>query len=71
MTKYVNECVGCPDGMGCLGMGCPHYRVPRVFCDHCKTEVCDDYYIIDNNDICQECIIDYLLENEIIERANA
>lgn len=58
MIKYENECVGCPPEIGCLGSGCPYVNVKRLYCDDCKEET-DTLYIIDNKEICAECLLNH------------
>lgn len=61
MIKYENECVGCPDGMGCLGSSCPNINVPRVYCDSCGDEA-EEFYNYDGEWLCKECYIEAMLE---------
>jgi len=54
MIKYVNECVGCPPNLGCLGKSCRYYNVPTYYCDTCGVE--DAEYHYEGEDICEECL---------------
>lgn len=60
MRKYENQCVGCPEGMGCLGSSCPYMNVPVDYCDECGDENAE--YRIDGDDLCEECVKKYLKE---------
>ena len=56
MIEYKDECVGCPDGMGCLGDVCPYSKMPLTYCDECGQE--DVLYTFPNTDeqLCQNCM---------------
>ena len=56
MIEYKDECVGCPDGMGCLGDACPYGKMPITYCDECGQE--DVLYTFSNTDeqLCQNCM---------------
>lgn len=43
MVVYEDECVGCPQGMGCLGSSCPNRNVPYFYCDKCGEELDIDH----------------------------
>lgn len=58
MRKHENHCVGCPEGMGCLGRSCPYVDVPVDYCDSCNSEGAE--YRIDGEDYCEECAKEYL-----------
>ena len=58
MRKYENHCVGCPEGMGCLGSSCPYRNVPVDYCDICGSEGAE--YRIDGEDYCEDCAEEYL-----------
>ena len=60
MKVTVDECVGCPPNMGCLGSGCPYKNSYYYECDHCGAEYVD--YRIDDIDLCDECADKYLNE---------
>lgn len=71
MRKTENECVGCPPDLGCLGSGCPNRNVEYVYCDLCGEEA---EYIIEDEELCEECAKMRLLEafnwHDIEEKAN-
>lgn len=73
MRKIENDCVGCPEGMGCLGSSCPYVNVLRYYCDECGSDNAE--YTIDGTDLCESCAENYLLDlfNEmtINEKAEA
>ena len=56
MIHYKDECVGCPDGMGCLGDACPYGKMPITYCDECGQE--DVLYTFSNTDeqLCRNCM---------------
>lgn len=60
MKKIENECVGCPQEMGCIGNACPYKRVTHFYCDQCGED--GAMYVIDNEDLCEECAEKYLEE---------
>lgn len=64
MIRYEDECVGCPEWMGCLGNSCPYKNVPHLYCDNCEDEV-DCLYYFDGQQLCIECIIDRLEKVEV------
>lgn len=52
--RYVNECVGCPQG--CID--CGRKRVVLYFCDECGEEFDpDDLYEDGNRMVCGPCIL--------------
>ena len=55
MVKYVNECVGCPPEIGCLGNACPNRNVPRYYCDECDAET-GEIYDVDGEELCEDCL---------------
>ncbi len=55
MVIYENDCVGCPDSIGCIGKTCPKVNVPHYYCDECGDET--DTYIFDNAELCSACIL--------------
>ena len=56
MTKYENECVGCPPEIGCLGSGCPNRNVKHLYCDKCGEDV-EELYKVDGEELCEECLL--------------
>lgn len=58
MRKYENQCVGCPEGMGCIGSSCPYVNVAIDCCDECGSENAE--YRIDGDDLCEDCAKKYL-----------
>ena len=50
-----NECVGCPEEIGCTREACPHYEVIRLYCDCCGEEELNLWYF-DGYQWCQDCI---------------
>lgn len=62
MKKIEDECVGCPEGMGCLGRGCPNRNVVRFYCDECDCE--GKLYHYGDRELCEDCL---LLEFDVVE----
>ena len=73
MRKITNECCACASpGYPCLGDSCSLLNVLHIFCDKCKDEITDDdFFIYDDLEICENCIIDLLVEKEVIKREAA
>ena len=64
MTRTENDCVGCPDGMLCLGTSCPYRNVVHHYCDECGDDV-PMVYKLDGEELCKECLAEKLgMENE-------
>lgn len=57
MTKYRNECVGCPPELGCLGNSCPNRNIPYLVCDKCGEEA-EKLYKVDDKEVCEDCLLD-------------
>ena len=73
MRKYENDCCDCAvDGYPCLGSACPLRHSLHVYCDVCGGDFTDDndIYECDGTDICSECLVDYLLDNDYIQKAD-
>ena len=56
--EYINECVGCPPEMECLGEACPNRNVLHYYCDECDAE--EELYYYDDKELCIDCIKDML-----------
>lgn len=56
MQKILNECVGCPKEMGCLGESCPNRNVVRFYCDRCGFE--EKLYYYGDEELCEECLLE-------------
>jgi hypothetical protein len=70
MRTYENDCVGCDtSAYPCIGNACPRRNVLHIRCDKCGCED-DRMYLVGGEDICGECLIDYLVDKEIIEKIN-
>ena len=54
MLKIENECVSC--GLPCLGDSCPYRNVERRYCDYCKDEITHEYYDVDGEELCEDCL---------------
>ena len=55
-VKLINECVGCPPEMGCLGSACPHRNIPVFSCDQCGDD--GDIYEYEGQHYCPSCLLD-------------
>lgn len=56
MIRIEDHCVGCPEDLGCLGRRCPYRNVEVHYCDHCDDELDDEFYIVDGEELCEECL---------------
>lgn len=52
MTKYENDCVGCPQG--CIH--CGRDRTPYLYCDLCKDEA-EYLYEYGDDELCEDCLL--------------
>lgn len=55
-VKWMNECVGCENSLGCMGSFCPNRRVLHIYCDKCGKEV-DTLYNYNDEQWCSDCIL--------------
>lgn len=62
MITFVNECVGCPPEMGCLGSTCPNRNVALVNCDACgdSLDSTDKMYVDGDKHYCLDCALKFL-----------
>ena len=61
MRVIENECVGCPDDIGCIYDTCKYYRIVRYYCDRCGIEVDEgELYYFGPEELCAECILNEL-----------
>jgi hypothetical protein len=59
MERIENHCVGCADGLGCMGSACPNRNVRVIYCDSCGEEInIDDVYEADGDELCEDCLKD-------------
>lgn len=58
MIRTEDNCVGCPTEMGCLGSGCPKRHEIVLVCDKCGAEGVDELYEYDDEQLCQDCLLD-------------
>jgi hypothetical protein len=66
MIKYENQCKDCAvPGYPCRGSSCPERHVPVYYCDKCGAEIPDDeIYIVDSEDLCEDCLKDMFRKKE-------
>jgi len=57
MIKYQNDCVGCPDGVPCMGRACPYRHVPHFYCDECGDEADELREFDDGRQLCNSCLL--------------
>ena len=56
MLRTEDHCVGCPDGVPCLGVACPSRNVPVWYCDKCENECSrGELRILDGKQLCYDC----------------
>ena len=62
MKRLENDCVGCPQNMGCLGSACPYQNVIVFECDECGDEV-EVLYKVEfqgtpyyGKEVCEDCL---------------
>lgn len=60
MRVIEDNCVGCPEELGCLGEACPYRHMHIDYCDICGDDLAECK--IDNQDMCEECAKEYLLD---------
>lgn len=59
MTRYEDQCVGCPPEIGCLGAVCPNKNVKIYECDNCH----DIFYVLydyNGEQLCADCVLEKL-----------
>lgn len=56
MIKIENDCIGCPDGLPCLGNRYPYRNVEHYYCDICGIEI-DEPRRFYNEDLCDDCLL--------------
>ena len=64
MIEYSSECVGCPDGVPCMGDSCPMNNVPHFICDECGREDCE-LYQYDDEQLCKDCLAEKFEKVEV------
>lgn len=55
MVRIENDCVGC-GRLPCLGDSCPYSNVEHRYCDKCDEEIGKEYYDVDGEELCEECL---------------
>ena len=54
MIRVEDDCVGC--GLPCIGDSCPLRHVEHRYCDKCDEEIGGDYYDVDGEELCEDCL---------------
>ena len=54
---YEDECVGCPQEMGCFGSACPNKNAAHYYCDECRDEVEMLYEYDNGRELCEKCLL--------------
>ena len=49
-----DQCVGCPDELGCIGDSCKYKNVECFYCDNCSDQAM--LYEFEGRQLCIECI---------------
>lgn len=64
MLKYEDHCCDCATpNYPCRGSSCPNKNVPVHYCDKCKEEIAEVYYV-DGKELCEECLKEMFLREE-------
>lgn len=62
MIKEKNDCVGCPQGVPCIGDSCPLRHNPHIYCDNCEVELTEEDTWRDaedeDKDYCYKCAME-------------
>lgn len=67
MRRYENDCCDCTaDGRPCLGSLCPRQNALHIYCDGCDEEV-EPIYVYGGREYCTDCLIEELVEQEVID----
>ena len=68
MVRIVNDCVGCYElGLHCMP-NCNKRYTEVHYCDRCDEEIQEeDIFVIDGEEICYECRLEMLEEEECLE----
>ena len=56
MKQIEDRCVDC--GLPCIGSRCPHRNVEVHHCDNCDVELSDEFYVVDGEEVCEDCLKD-------------
>lgn len=58
MKRLENHCCDCAtDSYPCRGWNCPNRAVEVYYCDKCEEET-KDVYMVDGEELCEECLKD-------------
>jgi hypothetical protein len=63
MKIIKNDCVGCQ--LPCWGDDCPLRRVEHWYCDKCGAELGDEIYVVDDEELCEDCLLEKFKVNII------
>ena len=70
MRRIENDCCDCAvPAYPCIGNACPLRHASHIYCDVCGYEG-EKMYTYDDADVCDECIIDYLIDKKVIQPAD-
>lgn len=59
MLKIENHCCNCAvPGYPCRGSLCSLRKVKVYYCDKCETEIDGDIYDVDDQELCEDCVLD-------------
>ena len=59
MVKIENHCCDCAvPGYPCRGDMCPLRKIEVHYCGKCGYEIDGDIYDVDDEELCEECVLD-------------
>lgn len=66
MFKVEDRCCGCAvPGYPCEGNSCSKRNVRVHYCDKCGDEITDDVYEVDGEDLCEDCLKEMFLKEDV------
>ena len=58
MKEWRNNCMGCStESYPCLGDACQYRHVPYLICDECGDDNCEELYVVDEEELCEDCFL--------------
>lgn len=58
MKEWRNNCMGCStESYPCLGDACKYRHVPYLICDECGDDNCEELYVVDEEELCEDCFL--------------
>ena len=66
MKKYENHCCDCAvPAYPCRAPYCDNLRVPVYYCDKCRLEIPETVYIVDGEELCEDCLKEMFRRDDI------